>query len=85
MGAVSLGGSVPFSTSHSASRTKRIILDRARAELKHEMNQPDHQLHEQYVYSLAIFNKVEAAASGSLSHSSSVLEGFLPLSSSLPS
>ena len=73
----------PFSTSHSASRTKRIILDRARAELKHEMNQPDHQLHEQYVYSLAIFNKVEAAASGSLSHSSSVLEGFLPSSLSL--
>jgi hypothetical protein len=56
-----------FPACHSDPRSKQKMLDRARAELKHEMNQPDHPLHEQYVCFLALFNKVEAAASGSLS------------------
>ena len=57
----------PFAMSYSDARTKHIMLNRARTELKYEMSQRDHPLHEQYVHSLALFNKVEASVSGSLS------------------
>ena len=69
----------PFAMSYSDPETKHTMLNRAREELKHEMNQPDHQHHEQYVHCLALFDKVDAAVSGSLSRAPS-----LPPSRQLP-
>jgi hypothetical protein len=64
----------PFAMSYSDPKTKHTMLNRAREELEHEMNQPDHQYHEQYVHCLALFDKVEleAAVPGSLSRSPSL-------------
>ena len=74
----------PFAMSYSNARTKHIMLNRARTELKNEMSQPEHLLHEQYVHSLALFNKVEASVSGSLSRTPSLLSPPLPLRLSIP-
>ena len=43
----------PFAVSYSNARTKHIMLNRARTELKYEMSQAEHPLHEQYVHSPA--------------------------------
>jgi hypothetical protein len=62
----------PSAMSYSDPKTKHTMLNRARKDFKHEMNQPDHRHHEQYVHCLALFDKAETAVSGSLSRSPSL-------------
>ena len=67
-----------FVTSYFDSRSKRVMLNRDRADLQRDMNQPQHPLYDQYVRCLALFNKVNAAASGFLSLACSLSIALLP-------
>jgi hypothetical protein len=48
----------PFVTNHFLKQTLHRIFDRVRTDLKNQMNQSEHPLHNQYFQSLALFSQV---------------------------